>query len=410
MDVDKQLQAGQGVHSQIANVNACASCHSEHHGRSFNPTLASYKLFDHSKTKFSLNWHQEDFDATPMVCEACHKNDNFSIVSNQECLDCHGKHEEKFTLAHTQDFGSDCLICHDGLDRMQNFDHAQTGYVLETKHAQQKCTDCHKASNPKDAPTNCSACHSEPTMHQGLFEQRCDTCHTPAGWSPAVYENQSFSHLESAGFSLDLHKADYHDQVMTCSTCHTTELKILDVQTCIDCHTQNVQAFMTDHLDQFGSNCMTCHDGIDRLRNFDHENFFILEGRHLSTQCSDCHVEKVFRGTPKECWQCHSEPEVHAGVFGLKCFYCHFANGWSPANLREHRFPVNHGLEDKNIQQECKTCHGTNFVEYSCYNCHDHQLDEITKSHQAEGIADQDIPACVNCHPIGTLDEKQAYP
>lgn len=410
VEIDQQLQTGQGVHSRIADENDCASCHAEHRGRRFNPTQASYHLFDHSTTKFSLIWHQENYDATPMQCNACHKNDDLGVMSNQVCLDCHGKYGDNITLTHTQDFGSDCLNCHEGSDRMKNFDHSQTGFLLKAKHTQLKCTDCHKSSNLKETPMNCSDCHINPTMHQGLFVQTCDTCHTPEGWSPALFENQSFSHLESAGFSLNLHDVDFSNQVMTCSTCHPTDLKTLDIQTCIDCHGQNDQLFMADHVNQFGMGCIACHDGIDRLSNFEHANFFILEGKHLSIECSDCHVEKVFRETPKECWQCHAEPEVHVGVFGLKCFYCHVSEGWSPANLLQHRFPLNHGLDDTNIQQECKVCHGVNFVEYTCYSCHEHQLDEILKSHQAEGIADQDIPACINCHPDVTLDENQANP
>ena len=42
-------------------------------------------------------------------------------------------HGENFTLTHTQDFGSDCLNCHDGSDRMKNFDHAQTGLPIGSK-------------------------------------------------------------------------------------------------------------------------------------------------------------------------------------------------------------------------------------------------------------------------------------
>jgi predicted CXXCH cytochrome family protein len=409
-DVNQQIQSNQGVHSQIANVNKCGFCHPEHRGRGFDPTMASFPLFDHSTTSFSLNWHQENYDATPMQCSECHIQSSYSIVENQTCLDCHSAHDKNFAQAHVQDYGSNCLGCHDGLDRMINFDHNQTGYPLEGKHGQIKCTACHTSDNIKDTPKDCKDCHTEPTMHHGIFEQKCDGCHTPQSWSPASLNNQSFAHLGSTGFSLVLHQIDYSKQIITCSTCHPKDLQIFDIQTCIDCHTQHDATFMVDHQKQFGSSCMVCHDGVDRLSNYDHANFFPLKGKHATIQCSDCHVNQIFRGTSSECWQCHKEPDIHKGVFGLKCYYCHNSDAWSPANLQQHDFPLNHGLADQSTQLQCDACHGGNYVDYTCYNCHDHQPDEIVQSHQAVGILEQDIQDCAKCHPSGKIVSGQTSP
>jgi DnaJ-class molecular chaperone len=97
-------------------------------------------------------------------------------------------------------------------------------------------------------------------------------------------------------------------------------------------------------------------------------------------------------------------------VFGLKCFYCHSADAWSPANLRQHNFPLNHGLEDQSTQLQCDACHGTNYVDYTCYNCHDHQQAEITQSHQSVGIVEQDLPECAKCHPAGIVEKEPVSP
>lgn len=409
-DVYQQIQTDRGVHSQIVGVNECASCHPEHQGRSFDPTLASFQLFDHSATSYSLNWHQENYDITPMQCSECHKNVSFSIVDNKTCLDCHSRHEKTFAESHVRDFGSDCLGCHDGLDQMQNFDHSQTGFQLNGKHGQIKCVDCHIESLLIDSPKDCIDCHGEPTIHEGLFDQTCEACHTQESWSPANINGQPFAHLAIAGFSLVLHQADYSNQKITCNTCHPKDLQTFETQTCSDCHNQQDTAFMTDHQTQFSYVCVVCHDGVDRLSNFDHANFFPLEGTHSSAQCADCHAHKVFRGTPEACWQCHKEPDIHAGVFGVKCYYCHTADAWSPASLQQHIFPLNHGLEDQNMQLQCDACHGANYVDYSCYNCHDHQPDEIIQSHQGVGIVDQEIPDCVKCHLTGNLETSQQYP
>jgi hypothetical protein len=409
-DVQTQIQSGQGAHSQIATINQCATCHPEHKGRTFNPTLASFQKFDHSRTNFSLIWHQENYNATPMQCSECHSNTKFSVVDNQTCADCHSKQDKRFNQTHPQEFGQDCQGCHDGVDRMQVFSHSTTGFALDGKHAQIQCTDCHNPVNVKDTPKDCKSCHAEPAMHQGIFAQSCDTCHSTQAWSPITLNGQSFGHLVSTGFSLALHSVDYSKQAITCSTCHPKDLQTYDIQICINCHEKHDAKFMADHIQQYTSGCLTCHDGVDRLSNFQHANFFVLDGKHASLQCTDCHTNQVYRGTPSECWQCHKEPEIHTGIFGLKCYYCHDAQAWSPATLHQHGFPLNHGLTDVNSQLPCDTCHGANYIEYTCYTCHDHQQAEIIKSHLAAGIQQQDIPACAKCHPVGILTSDQKKP
>lgn len=410
LDVSEQIRSEQGAHSQIATTDECISCHPEHRGRDFNPTLASFKLFDHSKTSFSLIWHQENFTATPLQCNQCHTATDYSSASNQTCLECHTSHDSKFSEAHVRDYGSDCLGCHDGLDRMKNFDHSQTGFALDGKHLALKCTDCHTADSVKDVPRDCQGCHAEPAIHTGLFTQTCNTCHTAEGWSPASLQSNPFDHLETTGFSLKRHPVDYSNQAIKCTTCHPQDLQSFELQTCIGCHSQHDETFMTDHVQQFGSDCLACHDGVDRLSDYQHANFFALDGKHATLQCADCHPNQVFRGTATECWQCHKEPEIHAGVFGLKCYYCHDAQAWSPASLRQHIFPLNHGLEDQNAQLECTSCHGTNYVDYTCYNCHDHPQAEMEESHMEKGIPSQDLPACAKCHPNGALSDNQPSP
>jgi len=402
-EVSQQTQTKIGLHSQIANLNQCISCHPEHRGREFDPSKASFQQFDHTVTSFSLNYHQVNYDSTPLECTACHKDTNYSIVENQTCLDCHGNHEANFAQTHFQDFGPDCIACHDGQDRMINYDHNTTRFPLEGKHGQVKCAECHTSGDFKNTPQDCQQCHTEPSMHQGLFDQNCVNCHSAQGWVPALLDNQPFDHLGTAGFSLALHGIDYAQQAINCKTCHPNSLQSFDIQTCIDCHAQHDLPFMTDHQQQFGSSCMVCHDGVDRLSNFDHANFFPLEGKHVNAQCTDCHAGQVFRGTPTECWQCHAEPDIHAGVFGLKCYYCHSDAAWEPANLQQHVFPINHGLEDASLQLQCDACHGANYIEYTCYSCHDHQPDEIAQSHFAVGITAQDLPACATCHPDGII-------
>ncbi len=409
-EVSQEISGASGVHGQIAADNPCATCHPEHKGRTYDPTTASLQLFDHSSASFSLSGHQVNYDATTMECSQCHDDSDFSQVDNQVCTSCHTGHDKGFMDTHETNYGNDCLGCHDGTDRMTNFDHSLTDYALTGKHSQVTCASCHISGRVAETPTACMDCHTDPTIHQGLFEQSCETCHTPDGWQPAQLNGQQFAHSQTTGFSLALHTVDYSNQAITCITCHPNDLQTTDMQTCIDCHSRQDSPFMNDHQAQYGAECLVCHDGVDRLSNFDHDTFFLLDGKHAEALCESCHANQAYRGTPTECSQCHQEPELHAGVFGLKCGYCHTTDTWSPASLRQHDFPINHGLADTGLQLECSACHGANYYEYTCYTCHDHQAEEITRSHKAAGITETELPACVTCHPQGTIDKSLKAP
>lgn len=415
-----QIENRRGTHAYIENVNRCAQCHSDHRGEDFDPTKGAFALFDHSRTAFTLVWHQVDYDTTPIECADCHvmETGNFTLAI-AGCISCHGKEDAAFMLQHVQDFGQDCLDCHDGKDRMVGFDHQTTDFPLDGKHANLTCADCHSLARRlgvnqvshdlqqdlfAQAPRDCVGCHTEPEIHLGMFSTNCVECHNTLSWSPANLEGTPFEHFSRSGFSLVRHKRDYANQPLICNDCHQGSLQDFDIQTCVTCHSGGKEraAFMEKHQGDFGLDCLSCHDGVDRMDNFNHEAFFPLDGRHAEIECEACHKDKVFVGTPKECVNCHEEPKIHAGFFGLKCYYCHTAEAWSPAPLRVHRFPLDHGGEG---EVECKICHPGRYVEYTCYGCHEHQPEAITQGHVEKGILPVEIPNCIQCHPTGLKDE-----
>jgi hypothetical protein len=157
---------------------------------------------------------------------------------------------------------------------------------------------------------------------------------------------------------------------------------------------------MQKHQDEYGGDCLQCHDGADRMRDFDHALVFVLDGRHTDLACEQCHTEFKFHGTPVECAACHEEPEIHVGVFGQKCQYCHTAEAWHPAMLKEHAFPLNHGAE---ADSDCATCHSGPYQVYTCYICHDHQPEEIQKSHAKLNLDQASLDDCVACHLDGKI-------
>jgi hypothetical protein len=407
-DIAEQLQTSTGLHGRLENVHPCRTCHSEHQGKEYNLISEAMEKFDHETTAFSLVWHQQDYAQMPIHCTGCHvPGGNFS-ADLKNCASCHADYDPSFMRQHLQDFGENCLACHDGRDRMANFDHARTNFPLDGRHANLNCTACHASQGAVQAwqnfaslPTGCAGCHAEPELHRGLFNQDCAECHTPQDWHKVNWQGQPFEHFSNTGFSLARHTLDYSGQPMRCTSCHTSSLEQLQAAACLDCHDQHDPVFMQSHQEQFGRDCLGCHDGVDRMANFDHASVFLLDGAHIALQCRDCHSDD-FIGTSSACVSCHAEPEIHAGFFGLECQNCHTTQAWSPALLKSHAFPLDHGSA---APLSCQTCHPARYTEYTCYRCHEHQPAEILEEHLDEGISQAELPDCTRCHPTGREEE-----
>ncbi len=404
-DVGEQRAAGVGLHSTLnaADVADCASCHRDHKGRDFNPDELALKKFDHAAIGFSLALHFTDYDNSPLECQACHTESTLFGLDPASCSNCHGAHDAAFMTKHTESFGSQCLDCHDGVDKMRNFDHAQTEYPLEGRHADVDCAECHTANVAvADTPTTCAECHAEPPVHAGVFTTDCAECHTPAGWKPArLGDMAEFDHA-ATGFQLINHVQNYDGSTFTCRGCHTAGDFSFAVQTCTDCHSSHDVVFMTQHIQERGANCVSCHDGAGNMTNFDHNQVFVLDGQHASVNCLDCHVNQEFRGTPSECSACHREPEIHAGIFGLNCAACHTAVAWAPAKLTQHAFPLDHGGLG---EIACATCHTDSYVTYTCYGCHDHEPAKTQDEHAELNLSSEQLNDCAECHATGLKEE-----
>ncbi len=412
-NVAEQIRLDQGTHSKIEQVNPCFRCHSDHRGHDFNLLSPGIDLFDHAQTSFSLLWHQVGYDEQPMACSACHAESDFS-VDLARCDACHADHDAGFMQQHRLDFGLGCLDCHDGKNRLADFDHAQTQFPLAGQHAGRPCAQCHTpAQSPgertglerfKNAPLECQGCHAEPPAHLGLFGSACQDCHTDEGWLPAIWKGEPFDHAVDAAFSLARHQLDYQGQPLTCAGCHAAQVEADVLPTCIRCHADGAEgaAFMQQHQETFGPDCLACHDGVDRMGDFDHNRVFVLDGAHGELDCQECHAGQRFRGTPGECIGCHAEPEIHAGVFGERCQDCHATQAWSPAQLTNHTFPLDHGEQGL---VACETCHPSRYVEYTCYGCHEHEPIDIQEEHLEENISLAELAECARCHPNGTEAE-----
>jgi hypothetical protein len=293
---------------------------------------------------------------------------------------------------------------------MANFDHENTRFPLVGRHQSLPCSDCHLGGDFEGAPLACEDCHQEPLVHAGLYSENCAACHTPSDWSALVsLQGAWFDHYRQTGFSLNRHVDDYTGVPILCSGCHTAidGYKLgFTIETCIDCHLVEAPAFMADHRVEFGMDCMSCHDGFDRMIDLDHDRFYELDGQHVIISCDACHVERIFEGTPTECSACHDESEIHAGYFGLQCERCHSTDAWVPAKLVLHLFPLDHGGQDV---VACEVCHTDRYTEYTCYDCHEHQEGEVIEKHREEGITGTRFEDCMACHPTGLESEDEEH-
>jgi len=414
-EVSIQMSSGEGVHGRISGVEDCASCHTEHRGKGFNLLEEAYQKYNHSGARFNLIKHQINYTASPIQCKDCHELDGKIAFQPDTCSQCHDMHLSGFTQEHTQYYGSDCLVCHDGTDRMIGFEHQLTSFPLDGQHADLTCKHCHNLQASSDSrnlfvgiPMECAGCHEQPEVHAGLFEESCETCHTSAGWAPALWQGALFDHFTSTGFSLELHETGYDGAPLRCNSCHEKISVSIDQefpveegdfleQVCLDCHEAESPGSILDHVEQTGGGCLECHDGVDRMMGFSHDDMFVLDGAHIELSCLDCHATS-YANTSGDCVSCHQEPEIHQGFFGTECQSCHSTQAWTPALMKSHNFPIDHGGEGV---VECKTCHPDTYTAYTCYSCHEHQVAEVEREHLEEGISSAELPDCVRCHPSG---------
>ena len=216
----------------LAYGNGCLACHDG---------IDTYnKNFDHSRLAFKL-----DGKHTEILCSQCHLNarsrtDLQNTPAN--CGNCHIKED-----AHNGQFGRECSACHTtGSWKPATFDHNLSAFKLDGAHAGVQCAECHKNEVFKDTPTRCDGCHTEPTLHSGMFPgQSCADCHTTSAWSPARYNGPHtfpMNHGEKNNTCADCHQPTLNQ--WTCDTCHQPaevrakhiEEGITDFTDCLRCH------------------------------------------------------------------------------------------------------------------------------------------------------------------------------
>jgi hypothetical protein len=310
LDCHQDRHGGQFAHRE--DGGDCKSCHD---GAGWRPSL--FTAAAHARSEYPLTEKH-----AVVVCAKCHLprgKDTVYRVSFAACTDCHAdRHNQQFALA---PHNNHCQDCHDtGGWKPAAYTvaaHNQTAFALRGAHVAVPCSGCHRprAGDVLYHPgaANCSDCHQSP--HGTLAEAlRCETCHSVASWRA----RGRFEHSRTAFALLGRHAA------VDCLACHKPEggtaVRTIAFRAaakdCAGCHAD-------PHAGQFRAagnenGCQRCHTVLSwRPTEFDHSRHstFRLDGAHEGVPCRMCHNQQrpatdgvsvvVYKGTPRECRQCH---------------------------------------------------------------------------------------------------------
>ncbi|MDH3535469.1 MAG: hypothetical protein OER87_06975 [Gammaproteobacteria bacterium] len=216
------------------------------------------------------------------------------------------------------------------LDLGPDFDHDETNFPLDYKHALADCESCHVQGIFIGTPRRCVDCHSNsgrikasaPSSRHIRVVGDCDYCHTSDSWTTVV-------------------RVDHSVVIGSCINCHNgvaAEGKnpghIPSGNFCDDCHTTYSWKFY--HVNVV-NNCVFCHNGsIATGKNPGHIQ--------STSTCEDCHrtsswapVLRVDHGSVLgTCFSCHNNV-IARGKGPLHvpssndCSVCHSVTGWVPA-------------------------------------------------------------------------------
>lgn len=360
-------------------------------------------------------------------CTKCHTIG--AKISNDKCLACHT--EIKIRVDKKQGYHSsskvykkNCTICHSDhhgrayqiihFDRTK-FDHSETGYVLEGKHATKQCNDCHQPANIVDQVVKkkkstflglnreCTSCHED--YHQKTLSTDCLKCHTYDAFSPATRFDHTKSNFQLKGQHKRVECVNCHEKT-TLGGKKFQRFRGVKYSNCANCH-RDV------HDNKFGQKCADCHTEesfhtVKNTNNFNHDlTGFKLEGRHITVPCSACHKSNYTVAVKHDyCNDCHSD--FHNGEFTTDkirkdCSDCHSVNGFTPSSFTiERHNNTAFSLKGAHSKLPCSSCHkpqGTwkfRNVGSKCSMCHEDVHKEYLNQ---KYYPDQN---CTNCHSLET--------
>ncbi|MCX6287225.1 MAG: cytochrome C [Bacteroidetes bacterium] len=411
-EIKARLDLHKGYHasSEVKGKN-CTSCHSDHHGLTFQIIRFDKEKFNHTLTGFTLSGAH-----SKKVCKDCHKAEfiangklkskKFTYLGlNTNCLPCHTDYHQKTITA-------PCLNCHGdaAFKPAPKFNHASAKFPLQGMHQTVPCVKCHPVTMTNTIKfqqfsgilyKQCSNCHTDP--HHGQFGPNCMSCHSEASFH-TVKGISNFDHFKTK------YPLENKHQGVPCKSCHKTNVTDpVKHSRCFDCHSDY-------HYGQFAKqgvipDCSGCHS----TKGFTGTSFtieqhnsanFKLDGAHLATPCFACHKKQEkwsFRQIGIRCADCHKD--IHEGFINKKyypdnnCSICHNPSHWGEVSF-DHSL-TQFAITGPHATLSCRACHfkkdstgvdQQQFADMSanCSNCH---KDNHNRQFETNGITD-----CLRCH------------
>jgi len=337
------------------------------------PLIEGHKSLEGSDC---LKCHSAGKGISEEKCMACHKpiavevqaQKGFHGLNTDSCISCHTDHKGRAYDSTVVD--------------QKTFDHSKTGYKLEGKHAELKCSECHLAKRT-DKPNRktdidyigtqsmCVSCHKKDDIHKykGKWAKfDCNHCHGLKDWHLDV----NFDHEEDAHYALEGKHAE-----IKCSACHKNSQYSwphLKTSACLNCHAD----FHKNNLSGRFQNgkCQTCH-GYEtwKITSFNHKvTGYPLRGKHSQIQCIDCHKQNPrinpkeiktfkFTGLRPNCLTCHKDfhhfGPIRSKKLGLlnQCLECHTETKWQDTHSFNHSVDTRFVIEGKHVGLDCAKCH-----------------------------------------------------
>lgn len=303
---------------------------------------------------------------TATGCLSCHAP--LQGVEPVRCMACHERVEQQVRTqsGYHANKGTSCQRCHSDhrgrdwdLIRLEanNFDHSETGFALEGRHAKLVCEDCHTSKTDwASVSPECTSCHRD--VHGAARSKRpllndCKACHEMGGWRTEAIPRSVFDHQnpKHADYALE----GEHTEA-DCEACHF-DFRFLPTEhgRCATCHDD-------PHRADLGEKCESCHPTPTgwKVPGFDHRRTpFVLEGQHLNVDCYGCHKSKnaTLPLTFGTCASCHRD--VHGGQFKpQRCEDCHTVQTADFALRSFDHTTTDFPLRGKHVENTCEDCHG----------------------------------------------------
>ena len=255
----------------------------------------------------------------------------------------------------------------------------------------------------------CAALGRARSARSSLAWAFCTACVLLTGSAEAQLP-KAFERLVMPGPVVASH-AKYEQE---CASCHVRFERQSQRQLCLDCHKeiaedfQNKAGYHGKSPDVGNKECSQCHTehegrnaditGLDRNK-FNHDlTEFPLLGKHKTTACGDCHMEKKpFHEAKSDCYSCHMKDDRHKGNLGEQCADCHSEIDWKDIHF-DHKEKTDYALTGAHAKTKCVSCHIDEKYKDTpdtCIGCH-------KKDDEHMGL---NGPKCQDCHTTNNWKE-----